>query len=207
MEKWVVRNRRADFYGLAEKFHLDPLIIRLMVNRGMETEEQIETFLHGGEANLHDPRKMKDIEKAAEKILTVIREGKPVVIASDFDVDGVFSGWILHEGLKRLGAEVSIKTPHRIREGYGVNRRIVDEALQEQAGLMITCDNGIAAFDALEYAAVNRLPVIVTDHHEVAYTDEEDGSRTYRLPTAYAIVNPKQPDCTYPCLLYTSRCV
>ena len=198
MEKWVVRNRRADFYGLAEKFHLDPLIIRLMVNRGMETEEQIETFLHGGEANLHDPRKMKDIEKAAEKILTVIREGKPVVIASDFDVDGVFSGWILHEGLKRLGAEVSIKTPHRIREGYGVNRRIVDEALQEQAGLMITCDNGIAAFDALEYAAANRLPVIVTDHHEVAYTDEEDGSRTYRLPTAYAIVNPKQPDCTYP---------
>ena len=141
---------------------------------------------------------MKDIEKAAEKILTVIREGKPVVIASDFDVDGVFSGWILHEGLKRLGAEVSIKTPHRIREGYGVNRRIVDEALQEQAGLMITCDNGIAAFDALEYAAANRLPVIVTDHHEVAYTDEEDGSRTYRLPTAYAIVNPKQPDCTYP---------
>ena len=85
-------------------------------------------------------------------------------------MDGVFSGWILHEGLKRLGAEVSIKTPHRIREGYGVNRRIVDEALQEQAGLMITCDNGIAAFDALEYAAANRLPVIVTDHHEVAYT-------------------------------------
>lgn len=120
-----------------------------MVNRGMETEEQIETFLHGGEAEPADPRKMKDIEKAAEKILTVIREGKPVVIASDFDVDGVFSGWILHEGLKRLGAEVSIKTPHRIREGYGVNRRIVDEALQEQAGLMITCDNGIAAFDAL----------------------------------------------------------
>lgn len=197
MEKWVLEAKRADFYGLAERFHLDPVIIRLMVNRGINTEEKIEQYLHGRLEQLPHPRQMKDAERAAFLVQKTIARGESIVIASDFDVDGIFSGMILYSGLCRLGAEVSIKTPHRVKEGYGLNRRIVEEAVREKAGLLITCDNGIAAFEALELAHQCGLTVVVTDHHEVAYEEDEHGRR-YLLPVAAAIVNPHQPDCRYP---------
>ena len=197
-EKWVVTAKRGDFYGLAEKFGLDPVVIRLMVNRGVDTEEAIRKYLYGGLADLYDPLGLKDAGKAADLLQEAVDREERIVIASDFDVDGIFSGMILYTGLTRIGGKAEIKTPHRVREGYGLNRRIVDEALEEGAGLLITCDNGIAAFDALEYARDRGLPAIVTDHHELAYDEDGAGVRTYRTPPALAIVNPKQPDCPYP---------
>ena len=198
MEKWVLEAKRADFQGLGRRFGVDPLIIRLMVNRGVCTEAEMERYLYGTLEDLNSPGLMKDMEKAAFAVLRTIKAGLPIVIASDFDVDGIFSGQILWEGLRRLGASAGVKTPHRVKEGYGLNQRIVEEAAAEGAGLLLTCDNGIAAFEAAERAAELGIPLVVTDHHEVAFRKEADGSRTYLLPKAEAILDPKQEDCPYP---------
>ncbi len=197
MEKWVLAAKRADFNCLALRFQVDPLLIRLMVNRGVDTAEKIQQYLHGTWEELPAPDSMKDMEKGAEAILRTVREGKTVVIASDFDVDGIFSGQILLEGLRRLGGKACVKTPDRIREGYGLNRRIVEEAAAEGAGLLLTCDNGIAAWDAADYAAELGIPLVVTDHHEVPFEETGEGRR-YLLPQAEAIIDPKQEDCAYP---------
>ncbi len=197
MEKWVLTAKRADFNRLAQTFQVDPLLIRLMVNRGVSTEESIRQYLQGTWEELPAPDSMKDMEKGAAAILRTIRAGKPVVIASDFDVDGIFSGQILREGLERLGGQASIKTPDRIREGYGLNRRIVEEAYEEGAGLLLTCDNGIAAWEAADRAAELGIPLVVTDHHEVPF-EETAGGRRYLLPQAEAVIDPKQEDCAYP---------
>jgi len=198
MEKWVIEAKKADFQRLAEIFQMDPVIIRLMVNRGISNEEKIRQYLYGNLTDLHNPHLMKDMDKGVAAILAAIEKGQKIVVASDFDVDGIFAGMVLLTGLERLGADARIKTPHRTLEGYGLNLRIVEEAYQEGAGLLITCDNGIAAFEALERAWELGLPVVVTDHHEVAYESLEDGTRRYLLPKADAIINPKQPDCPYP---------
>ncbi len=197
-ERWVLEAKRADFFGIADRLQLDPVLVRLMVNRGINTEEKIHQYLYGTLRDLESPRKMKDMEKAASLILEAIERKKKIVIASDFDVDGIFAGMILETGLQRLGGETWIMTPHRVREGYGLNVRMVEEAVRENAGLLITCDNGIAAFAALEKAKELGLCCIVTDHHEVVYREIKAGEREYILPSAAAIVNPKQKDCPYP---------
>lgn len=198
MEKWVLEAKKADFQELGRRFGVDPLVIRLMANRGVRTEQEMRQYLYGTLEDLHDPEKMKDMERAGDVVMHTIAAGLPIVIASDFDVDGIFSGQILLEGFRRLGAVATVKTPHRIREGYGLNQRIVEETAAEGAGLLVTCDNGIAAFEAAERAAELGVPLVVTDHHEVAFQVEADGSRTYQLPKAAAILDPKQEDCPYP---------
>lgn len=197
MERWVLTAKRADWKRLALRFQVDPLLIRLMVNRGVDTAEKIQQYLHGTWEELPPPDTMKDMEKGAAAILRTVESGKTVVVASDFDVDGVFSGQILLEGLRRLGAAVSVKTPDRIREGYGLNRRIVEEAYEEGAGLLLTCDNGIAAWEAADRAAELGIPLVVTDHHEVPFQETAEGRR-YLLPKAEAVIDPKQEDCAYP---------
>lgn len=196
-EKWFVENKKADFISLGNKLGLDPVTIRLLVNRGASSEEEIRDYLFSDKNDLHDPALMKDVEKAADFIAHIRSEGKSVVIASDYDVDGIFSGELLYEALCMLGIDANVKTPDRVSEGYGLNARIINEAVQEGAGLLITCDNGISSFDAALLAKEKGLPLIITDHHEIPF-DEEDGERTYRVPEALAVINPKQPSCGYP---------
>ena len=193
MEKWVIRAGRADYRALAEEFGVDPLLVRLMANRGAATSAEIKKYLHATLANLYDAALLKDGAAAAGLLLETIGTGG-IVIASDFDVDGIFAGSLLQEVLSALGARVRTLTPHRVLEGYGLNRRIVDDAVSLGASVILTCDNGIAAFDAIDYAVSLGLKVIVTDHHDIA-RDEEGRPR---LPAASAIVNPKQEDCPYP---------
>lgn len=197
-EKWILENKKADFRGLSRETGVSPLLVKLAVNRGYRTPEQLEEYFFGTREGMHDGRQMKDAVKAAEMISEHIRQKHRIGIASDFDVDGIFSGLILYRMITRLGGQAKIYTPDRIAEGYGLNTRIVSECEAEGIRLLITCDNGIAAPEPIAYAEGLGIGTIVTDHHEVPYTEAVDGHREYSLPPAQAIVNPKQADCKYP---------
>ena len=202
MEKWMVAAKKADFNRLAKTFSISPVLARIMVNRGIKTDEEFREFLYGDLSSLHHPENMKDMDKGLECIRRAIDGGQLICIASDFDVDGVFSGYILWRGIRRAGGRAYVVAPDRIQEGYGLNERIVREAYGKGAGCILTCDNGIAAMDAAAMAKSLGMDVIITDHHEVVYETEaaEDGGekRIYRLPPADAVIDPKREDCPYP---------
>ncbi|CDE43053.1 single-stranded-DNA-specific exonuclease RecJ [Clostridium sp. CAG:411] len=198
MEKWMLHTKKGDFRKTAAEYGISPVLARIMVNRGVKEEEQIRKFLKGTMEDLYDPILLLDMEKAVNLLQKAIDAGETIAIASDFDVDGIFSSMVLHTAFQRVGAKCFVETPNRVTEGYGLNRRIVDDSLQKGAKLLITCDNGIAALDAVQYAKDKGLTVIVTDHHEVPFEEEEDGSRNFVKPVADAIVNPKQKECQYP---------
>jgi len=198
MEKWVLETKRGDFNKTAEEYGISPVLARIMVNRGVIKEEQIRRYLRGTLDDLYEPDLLFDMDKAVALLVEHIDRGDRLVIASDFDVDGIFSSMVLYTAFCRVGATCFVETPNRVTEGYGLNRRIVDNTLEKGAKLLITCDNGIAALDAVEYAKDNGLTVIVTDHHEVPFEEQEDGTRVYVKPKADAIVNPKQAECNYP---------
>ncbi len=171
---------------MAERYGISPVTARCMVNRGICREDEMDTYLKGGLEKLHSPWLLADMDKAVQIILE--HKAGCGAIASDFDCDGIFSAFILNKGFETCGIKSRIFTPDRIEEGYGLNRRIVDEAAAEKASFLITCDNGIAALDEVRYARERGLPVIVTDHHEIQK----------ELPEADAVVDPKREDCSYP---------
>ncbi len=197
MEKWVVAAKRADFKKIAEKFGIDQVTARIIRNRDVIGEEAMERYLFGTLKDLHQPRMMKDIELAAGILKEKIEQGKQIRILGDYDIDGVQSVYILFAALKRCGAQVDFAIPDRIADGYGVNERLVHQALADGVDTMLTCDNGIAAFQEITLAKELGMTVIITDHHEVPYEEQGEG-RSYRIPPADAVVNPKQPDCPYP---------
>lgn len=198
MERWVVLNKKSDFQEIGRKFGIDPVIARLIRNRDVIGEEAIEEYLHGGIQQLHDPMKLKDMQVALELLDTYIRQGKHIRIIGDYDIDGVMSTYILLQGLQQVGARVDTRIPNRITDGYGLNESLVQQAHDEGVELILTCDNGIAAAQQIAVAKKLGMQVIVTDHHEVPYEEHADGSRTYLLPPADAVINPKQKECSYP---------
>ena len=196
-EKWIVETKKGDFNGLSAKLKVSPLAVRCLMNRGVESEQEMREFLYGTLDDLHDPFLMKGMDEAVREIVKAKEQGRKVAIASDFDCDGIFSAYILWKGFQKIGLDSEIFTPDRVKEGYGLNRRIVDEALAGGRDFLVTCDNGIAAESEIAYAKEMGMTVIVTDHHEVPYTDEGE-ERIYHLPPADAVVDPKQPGCEYP---------
>ena len=198
MERWVQIAKRADFKQIAQQYNITPVLARLMVNRGVNEPEQIKRYLYGTPTDLYDPHQMKDIDKAAQMIEAEIKAGGKIAIASDFDVDGIFSSYILYLGFTKIGGQAKIYTPNRVTEGYGLNERIVREAYADGARMIVTCDNGIAAFEAITLAKSMGMKVIVTDHHDIPYEEAKDGTRTILVSEADAIVNPKQQECLYP---------
>ena len=196
--EWRVYTKKADFNALSARFGISPVIARIMVNRGVDTEEKIDAYLHAGLEKTHSPELMKDVDKAALIMKEKIEKGLKVRIISDYDVDGVMSNYVLYDGLKRAGADVSYEIPDRVLDGYGVNERMIKDAHEAGVDTIITCDNGIAAFPAVELAKSYGMTVIVTDHHEVPYDLDENGERHYRIVPADAVVDIKQPDCPYP---------
>jgi len=195
-EEWILVNKQADFAGLASQYNIPPLLAKIMINRDVE-EADFNTYLHGRIRETHNPALMKDISKAADILMNIAEAKEQIAIVSDYDCDGVFSGMILYTGLKKIGANPVMYTPDRVLEGYGINKRIVDEIYNRGINYIITCDNGIAAYAEIEYAKSLGITVIITDHHEVPY-DENDGVRSYRIPPADAVCNPKQEECGYP---------
>lgn len=187
-ERWIVQTKKADFNALSNEFGVSPLVIRCMVNRGLEEKEEMWRYLNGALDDMYDPTSMMGIVRAVELLQQAKEKENKIGIASDFDCDGIFSGYILYKGLERIGLESKIYTPDRIKEGYGLNERIVDEARESGVSVLVTCDNGIAANEAVAYAKEQGMTVIITDHHEVQET----------MPPADVIVDPKQEGETYP---------
>lgn len=196
-EKWVVSAKGADFKAIGEHFGIDPVIARIMRNRGLTDLDEMEYYLHGDEKDLIDPHLLKDVNLAAEIILKKVKEQKKIRIIGDYDIDGIQSTYILYCALKRIGAEADYVIPHRIRDGYGMNEHLVTQAAEAGIDTILTCDNGISAIDQIHLAKELGMTVVVTDHHEVPYI-EENGVRREKISEADAIVNPKQEACQYP---------
>lgn len=196
-EKWVISAKRADFQKIAQDYGIDPVIARLIRNRDVQGKEALDQYLNGKVEDLPSPWAFKDMERAVEILESKIRRGKAIRIIGDYDIDGVISTYILLRGLSRLGALVDTYIPDRIADGYGIHLPLVQRALEDQIDTILTCDNGIAASQEIQYAKDNGMTVIVTDHHEVPFQDVE-GERVEILPPADAILNPKQRGCGYP---------
>lgn len=197
MAKWMVAAKKADFNKIAEKYHITPVMARILRNRDVVEDEEIEQFLHGDLSSLHDPLLMKDMEKAAKIIMEKIQAGKSIRIIGDYDVDGICSTYILLRGIKELGGSVDTVIPHRLKDGYGLNEHLIEEAAGDKIDTIITCDNGIAAAPQIKLAKEKGMTVVVTDHHEVPFEDGE-GGRKFFVPCGDAVVDPKQNDCAYP---------
>ena len=188
-EQWILKRRV--WKTMAERLHISPVLAQIL--RGRISDEEAESFLDR-EGPLNDPFAMRDLEKAATFLLDHIRKGTHVRIVGDYDVDGVTSSSILYKGITGLGGQASIRIPHRVSDGYGTRPYMIDEAIADGCGLIITCDNGIREFETLEYAANKQMPVLLTDHHEI--TKSPEGRDI--LPQATFILNPHRQDDDYP---------
>ena len=197
MEKWFVAMKKADFNGIAEKYQISPIIARLMRNRDVVGDDAIDFYLNGTVENLYDGLLMKDMDRAVDILKEKIEEGKKIRVIGDYDIDGVNATYILQQGLAGLGADVDTDIPDRIKDGYGLNQMLIDRALEDDVDTIITCDNGIAAMSEIAYGKENGMTIVVTDHHEVPYL-EENGKKKYLLPPADAVVDPHRADCEYP---------
>ena len=197
MEKWFVAMKKADFNGIAEKYQISPIIARLMRNRDVIGDEAIDFYLNGTVEDLYDGLLMKDMDRAVDILKEKIEEGKKISVIGDYDIDGVNATYILQQGLAGLGADVDTDIPDRIKDGYGLNQMLIDRALEDDVDTIITCDNGIAAMNEIAYGKENGMTIVVTDHHEVPYL-EENGEKKYLLPPADAVVDPHRADCEYP---------
>lgn len=197
MAKWMLAARRADFDAIAQKFHISPVLARILRNRDLVTEQEIDRFLNGTLADLHDPSLLKGMQEAGQCLFQKIGQRVKIRIIGDYDVDGVCSAYILLRGLRLLDADVDTVIPHRMKDGYGLNDHLIEQAKEDGIDTILTCDNGIAAADQIRLANTCGMTVIVTDHHEVPY-EEQEGERIYRLPPAAVVIDPKQEDCPYP---------
>lgn len=197
MEKWVVAAKRADFNAIGMEFGIDPVIARLIRNREVTGSGQIQEYLHGSFQDIPSPWLLKDMEKAVGILKEKIETRARIRIIGDYDIDGVTSTFILLKGLRRLGANADTYIPDRVSDGYGIHKHLIEQADRDGINTIVTCDNGIAAAEEIRSAKEKGMTVVVTDHHEIPY-EEAEGSRRLKLPPADAVINPKQPDCTYP---------
>ena len=193
----MVINKGADFKGIGNKFHIDPVTARIIRNREVIGDEEIHSFLAGTLQELPDVHLMQDLDLLVELLDQKINEKAKIRIIGDYDIDGVMSSYILYRALTRCGAQVDVAIPNRITDGYGLNRNLITEALECGVDTILTCDNGIAAIEEIAYAKEAGMTVLVTDHHEIPFKDV-DGERIYMRSEADAIVNPHQQTCTFP---------
>lgn len=196
-EKWLIRNKKDEFQSLAKDMDENSLILRLLANRGISDKKSASLFLNGTVNDMHDSFLMKDLKLGVDIIKDAIEKGKKIVIYGDYDCDGVCSTAILYKGLKRLNANFEYHIPNRESEGYGMNSERIKILKDEGAEILLTCDNGISAFEEVEYAKSLGLTVIITDHHDIPYV-EENGVRKKVFPKGDAVINPKREDCKYP---------
>lgn len=195
--KWMVYAKKADFKQIASEYGIDQVLARIIRNRDICGSKDIDMYLNGNLNDIHNPHSMKDADKFVDIITKKIEEHKPVRIIGDYDIDGICSIYILFCGLKAAGADVDYVVPHRINDGYGINEHLIDNAINEGIDTIVTCDNGIAAYNQVRYAKDNGITMIVTDHHDVPFEIKDD-KKVYIVPLADAVINPKQADCDYP---------
>lgn len=197
MSSWFIAAKKADFQEIAKEFHISPMLARLIRNRDVCGREAIRKYLYGTTEDLYEPFLLRGMKEAVQVIRHVIEEKKKIRVIGDYDVDGVCSAYILERAFRALGADADTAIPHRIKDGYGLNDNLIEQAAKDGVSLIVTCDNGIAAAEQTELAHRLGMRVVVTDHHEVPFTGKEP-HREYHLPPAEAIVDPKQPGEEYP---------
>lgn len=197
MERWLIQAKKADFKYLSEKFEINPVIARIIRNRNIISEGEYKEYLEADMSTLHSPFMLKGMKEAIEIIVSAIKEQKKIRVIGDYDIDGICSGYILTTGIEKLGGIVDFDVPERIADGYGLNERLIQKAYNDKVELLITCDNGIAAADQIDMAKKLGMSVVVTDHHEVPFEIVNEEKR-YILPNADAVIDQKQPECSYP---------
>lgn len=195
--KWSIWNKSGDFKGLGAGLNIDQVVARVLINRGLNTMEEMREFLSPSFDVLGNPHLLKGMDEAIETLSFCIDAGAKIRVIGDYDADGITSTFILLSALKTVGADVDYSIPHRIEDGYGVNPDMVQIAYEEGVELIITCDNGIAASSAVELAKNLGMSFVITDHHKVPFV-ETDGIRQELIPNADAVIDPWQSDCPYP---------
>ena len=196
-ERWFVKNIKMDYKYMAAKYGITELMSRLIVNRDITDDKLIRSYINPEFSMLHEPRDMKDMDMAVNILIDKIKNKKKIRIIGDYDVDGVISVYILYCALKRCNADVDYEIPDRIKDGYGVNVSIIEEAKEDGIDTILTCDNGISAIEPIKRAKELSMTVIVTDHHDIPFMEDEEGTRTFIRSEADAILNPKQEECKY----------
>ncbi len=192
-EVWMLQMKKADFNKISARFHVDPVTARIIRNRGIEGDEAIDRYLNGTLDDLYDPLLLKDMESAVSILSKAVDNHKKIRIVGDYDIDGVCSTYILLKAFERLGGNVDFEIPDRIKDGYGINESIIEQAHADGIDVVLTCDNGISAFHQVELAKKYGMTVVITDHHEVPIDGEKE-----KIPPADAVIDPKQADCHYP---------
>lgn len=185
---WDIREYNKQKAGcLAAELGISPLVTGILLERGLENAQAMEDFLYGSKEPFHDPMLMKDMDKAVDRILLALERQEKITVYGDYDVDGITASSLLYLYLESRGAKVNTYIPQRKNEGYGLNTEALNSIYQQGTTLLITVDCGISGVNEVREAPVG-LDIIITDHHTVPP----------ELPEAYAIVNPKQEDCSYP---------
>ena len=165
--KWMLYAKKADFNALAARFHITPISARIIRNRDVCGDEAIRKYLYGTWEDLYSPHRLKDVDLAADILSEKIKAQKKIRIVGDYDIDGVCSTYILYQALTRLGAVADYEIPDRIKDGYGINQQIVEQAAKDRVDTILTCDNGISAVAQMARAKELGMTVIITDHHEI----------------------------------------
>ncbi|MBQ8247181.1 MAG: single-stranded-DNA-specific exonuclease RecJ [Lachnospiraceae bacterium] len=191
MAQWRLIRNGADYEALSKKYGLDPVLLRIMRNRGITEDEQIEEYLNGDMAVCDCTDGFIDMDCAITHLKSLKGTGRKIRIIGDYDIDGVCSTAILYKGLQAYGLSADYAIPHRVLDGYGINVNLVEKAGMDGVDTILTCDNGITAYEALQRAAELGITVIVTDHHDIR-KETVDGMETEKLPKALALINPKR---------------
>lgn len=192
--QWMMQTKRADFTAIAENYHISPVTARIIRNRDVVETEEIERYLYGTISDLYSPDLLPDMEKTVKILKEKTESGKRIRVVGDYDIDGVCSTYILLTALKETGAFGDYRIPDRIKDGYGINEAIIQQAFEDGVDTILTCDNGIAAVEQIRIAKELGMTVIITDHHDI----QKDGMGNDILPAADAVVNPKRSDSRYP---------
>ena len=192
----MVRNVKFNTVKLAQDLGVSEVVAKLLVNRGIYNLDIAKEFLNSSINNLYNGLDMLGMSGAVELMKNSILNGEKILIVGDYDVDGVISTYILYTAIKRCGGDVNFHIPDRIKEGYGINESIIRKASEDKVDIIITCDNGIAAIEQVKLAKELGIKVIITDHHDVPFIEENE-ERKYVVPDADFVINPKQENCNY----------
>lgn len=193
MQKWFLKNRNAENYSAVKSIVKDDLLAKVLCNRGVVDADEVIDYLNDDYTKIYRTDGLPDMDVAREIIKDAIDNHKKIRIVGDYDSDGIMSTTLLLRSLKTFGAETSFEVPDRKQDGYGINKRIVDGCIKDDVSVIITCDNGVSAFEAVKYAKDNGIKVIVTDHHLPKIEDGKEIS-----VEADAIIDPKVEKSSYP---------
>lgn len=196
-KQWMLRTCGLDIRRLAQEAGISEVTACILAHRGINDTSSMKKFMNSSLNDLHNPLMMKDMDKGTEIIKEAILKGKNIIIYGDYDADGVTSTVILYNALKKCNANVEYYIPDRELEGYGMCSDRVEKLQQAGAEVILTCDNGISAINEITFAKDLGMTVVVTDHHELPF-NEDEGRKEYIIPECDAVINPKQKDCMYP---------